>query len=190
MSKHTKKQTPEAAPIRLDLGCGRNKIEGWTGVDLYAPGADIKADLFKFPWTFAKTDSVSELHASHFLEHVPQRLRWPFMEECYRILKPEGTMRIMVPNWKSERAYGDMTHEWPPVSSFFFLYLSKGWREANKLTYGPYAIKANFDFTGGVAGCSPDFASKAQEVQQFAWAHYLESFQDMWVALTKKPMTP
>ena len=186
MSKKTKKKDPALAPLKLDLGCGRNKLEGgWTGVDFYAPDADVKLDLFKSPWPW-KDGTVDEIHASHFLEHVPQALRWPFMEECWRVLKPESTMRVIVPNWKSERAYGDMTHQWPPVASFFFQYLNRSWRESNKLTYGAYALKCNFDFQGGVIGVSPDIAARNQEAQQFAWAHYLESFSDMWVTLTKR----
>lgn len=188
MSKKTKRQTPKEPELRLDLGCGRNKIagDGWKGVDLYAPDVDIKADLFSFPWKFAKDDSVAELHASHFVEHLPQKIRWQFFAECYRIMKVGATMRIIVPSWKASRAYGDMTHEWPPVTDFFFLYLSRGWREANRLTYGPYDIRCNFDFQGGVIGVSPDFASKADEVQRYHWLHSMEAYSDAWFTLTKK----
>lgn len=186
----TKKKLKVIAPapeLKLDLGCGQNKTPGFTGVDLYAPEVDVRLDLFKFPWPW-KDGSVTEIVASHFLEHVPQALRWPFMSECWRILKEEGVMRIVVPNWKSERAYGDMTHEWPPVTTMFFFYLSKAWREANKLTYGAYDIRCNFESTAGPCAVSPAFASRTNEVQVFACTHYLESYGDMWCTLTKKPM--
>jgi hypothetical protein len=199
MSNKSKSKPKLMPTIKLDLGCGQNKQTGYTGVDLYAPGADVKLDLMaskltqggmefiKWPW---KDNSVDELFASHFVEHIPSCLRWPFFEECYRILKPEGTMRIFVPNWKSERAYGDMTHQWPPVTAMFFLYLNKGWREANKLTYGPYDVQANFDHQAGPTGLNGDFGQKAHEVQVFAATHYCESYPDMWVTLTKRPMNP
>ncbi len=174
-------------PLKLDLGCGENCIEGFTGVDLYAPSAKIKADLFKLPWPW-KDGSVDELHASHFIEHIPQNLRWPFFEECYRVLKLDGVMRIIVPNWKSERAYGDMTHQWPPVTAMFFYYLHKGWREQNKLTYGAYDIKTNFDHQAGPTAMNPEFAQRAQDVQMFSASHYTESYGDMWVTITKRPM--
>ena len=172
-------------PLRLDLGCGENKVPGFVGVDLYAPSADIKHDLFKFPYPFAD-NSVDEIHCSHFIEHIPRALRWPFFEECYRILKAGAQMKIVVPSWKSERAYGDMTHEWPPVTTFAFLYLNRGWRESNKLTYGPYALRCDFDYAAGPAGISPTFAQRAQDVQLFACTHYLETYNDMWVVLTKR----
>lgn len=189
--KSTQAPTVTATPVelKLDLGCGRNKQPGFTGVDLYSPDADIKHDLFKFPFPFA-ADSVTEIFCSHFVEHIPFKLRWPFFEECWRILKVDGTMRIFVPNWKSERSYGDMTHEWPPVTAMAFFYLNQAWMTANKLTYGPYALKCNFDHQAGPTGMSGSFATRAHEAQIFAATHYLESYQDMWVTLTKRPMQP
>lgn len=183
--KATQKQPPP--PLRLDLGCGRNKVEGFTGVDLYAPDADEKVDLFKFPWKW-RDNSVDEIHCSHFVEHIPQEIRWKFFEECWRIMKPEAQMKIVVPNWKSERAYGDQTHLFPPVTNFFFFYLNAAWRENNRLTYGPYALKCHFEHQAGPLGLTGDFPSKAHEVQLFACSHYVESFADMWVVLCKKEM--
>lgn len=102
-------------------------------------------------------------------------------------MKPESVMRIFVPSWKSERAYGDMTHLWPPVTAMFFFYLNKAWREANRLTYGPYDIKCNFHHNAGPSGIHPNYAQRAHEVQINACTHQLETYNDMWVTLTKKP---
>ena len=194
MSKPKKSKVIQ--PLKLDLGCGQNKQPGFTGVDLYAPGADVKLDLLdwgikdnnqpelkKWPW---KDNTVDEIFCSHFVEHVPASLRWPFFVECWRILKLEGVMRVFVPSWKSERAYGDMTHQWPPVTTFFFLYLNKGWREANKLTYGPYDIRCNFETQSGPTQIVGPFAERNPEAQSFACNHYLEAYPDMWATLTKK----
>lgn len=179
------KKCKVAQPTRLDLGCGNRKQDGFIGVDLYAPNADIKCDLFKFPWPW-KDNTVDEIYCSHFLEHVPRILRKQFMEECWRVMKLEATMRIIVPNWKSERALGDMTHEPPAVVAMFFFYLNRNWREANLLTYGPYDFKCNFDHQAGAAGIVPAFADKHHEAQMYALTHYLESYQDMWATLTKR----
>jgi len=194
-------------PLKLDLGCGQNKQDGFTGVDLYAPGADVRCDLFQTPFSrfpdkcdgvyvparhssknvvLWNDNTVDEIFCSHFVEHIPNKLRWQFFEECWRIMKLEATMRIFVPSWKSERAYGDMTHEWPAVTAFFFYYLSKDWREANKLTYGPYDLKCNFDSAAGPTQVVGAIAERAHEAQVFACTHYLEAYPDMWVTLTKK----
>jgi hypothetical protein len=180
-------------PLKLDLGCGENCQVGFTGVDLYAPSAKVKLDLLawdlskgkfaQWPW---KDNTVDEIFCSHFVEHIPAHLRWKFFEECWRIMKLGATMRIFAPNWKSERAYGDMTHQWPPFSTMALYYLQRGWREANKLTYGPYDIKCNFDLQAGATAISPAFSDRTPEAQQFAAAHYCESFPDMWAILTKQ----
>ena len=215
MSNKSKRQPKLMPVIKLDLGAGKNPQPGFTSVDLYAPGVDIKCDLFCPPFRRAvvdqtrvrrnefgieepvillkdgilwKDNTVDEIHASHFIEHIPQQIRWPFFVECWRIMKPDATMRIFVPNWKSERAYGDQTHCWPPVVAMFFFYLNKGWREANKLTYGPYDIKCNFDHNAGATAMNPEFSQRSHEVQIFAATHYTESYGDMWVTLTKKPL--
>ncbi len=174
-------------PLKLNLGCGEERMPGFTGVDLHAPGADVRLDLLAFPWPWAD-ESVDEIHCAHFVEHIPQEQRWPFFEECWRILKPDARMTVIVPSWKSERAYGDMTHCWPPVTAMFFCYLDRNWRTANGLTYGPYAIRAHFEFQAGPTALNSPFAEQSPEIQAFACAHYLESYPDMRVRLTRKPL--
>lgn len=58
--------------LKLDLGAGQSPREGFSGVDLYAPNPTFRVDLFKFPFPW-ENESVSELHCSHFLEHLPAR---------------------------------------------------------------------------------------------------------------------
>lgn len=171
--------------LKLDLGCGQNCQVGFEGVDLYAPEVKHRLDLLKFPWPW-KDGTVDEIHCSHFVEHIPHNLRWRFFEECYRIMKLGAIMRVFVPNWKSERAYGDMTHQWPPVSAMAFFYLDRRWREANKLNYGPYAIACNFETQCGPTAINPGFADRPHETQVFACQHYLEAYPDMWATLVKK----
>lgn len=56
--------------IRLDIGCGNNKQEGFAGMD-YRPGpqVDIVHNLEQFPWPLPD-ESVSFAFASHVLEHI------------------------------------------------------------------------------------------------------------------------
>ena len=47
--------------MKLDIGCGKNKKEGFTGIDQYdMPGVDIVSDLTK-KWPI-DNDSVEEVH--------------------------------------------------------------------------------------------------------------------------------
>jgi len=117
--------------LKLDFGCGPHKREGFHGVDQTAfPGVDTVCDLTVTPWPWAD-NSVAEAHASHFIEHLDAWQRVAFCNELYRVLVPNGTCSIVVPHWNSCRAYGDPTHQWPPVSEFWFYYLNKDWRMAN-----------------------------------------------------------
>lgn len=171
--------------LKLDLGCGDAKKEGFKGVDFVkTPAADYVHDLFSFPWPF-KDASVEEVHCSHFFEHVPHMLRGKWMDELHRILIPEGKATIIVPYYTSIRAIQDFTHEWPPVSPNSFLYFNKGWREQNKLTHGHYDLKCNFDFVYGYS-INAAWAGRNDEARAFAINNYVNCIDDLHVTLTKK----
>jgi len=140
---------------------------------------DKVVDLTK-PWIWGD-ESVSEVHCSHFLEHLDQKERVHFFNELYRVLQKDAKATIIVPSWTSERAYGDPTHKWPPVVGFSFLYLNKAWRDAN----APHTdYKCDFGFQGGNSLAHP-WGLKNQEAQIFAQTHYLNVAQDTWVTLTR-----
>jgi SAM-dependent methyltransferase len=127
------KKLKKQKTLKLDLGCGNNKQEGFTGVDFKkTPAVDIVHDLFKFPWPF-KDNSVEETFSSHFFEHVPGSIRGKLMDEVYRILIPGGKAVFITPYWSSMRSVQDFTHQWPPICETSYLYFNKGWREQNKL---------------------------------------------------------
>ncbi len=46
-------------------------------------------------------NSVSAIYASHFLEHLPRRDALAFLGECYRVLRPGGIIRLVVPDLES-----------------------------------------------------------------------------------------
>lgn len=175
----------EAKPLKLDLGCGDNKKEGFTGVDKFKTSStDIVHDLLKFPWPF-KDESVEEIHSSHFFEHIPQADRPKFMEEVHRILIPGGKASFITPYYKSPRATQDFTHQWPPISEETYLYFNKAWREANKLTHGYYSMTCDFDFTYGYA-IDGAWTLKSEEARGFAMRHYWNVISDLWVTLIKR----
>ena len=164
--------------LRLDLGCGREPKEGFVGVDVRSYGRSdiVVCDLRMGPWKW-ENDSVDEVWCSHLVEHLTAPERIHFANELHRVLKPNATAEIITPHWASARAYGDLTHQWPPVSEFWFLYLSRAWREKN----APHACD---DYTCDFAvewGCSMDEATalRNQEFQQFALRYYREAAQDL-----------
>ena len=173
--------------MKLDLGCGPNKREGFTGVDcrqFQKDGADVVDIVFDLrePWGWANS-SVEEIHASHFIEHLEPLERAHVVNEAWRVLQPAGKLTIITPHWSSCRAYGDLTHKWPPVCEFWFNYLDREWRK----TQAPHNdfYSCHFAATWGY-NVHPQFAVKSMEAQQFAMQFYKEACQDMIATLTKK----
>ena len=185
MVKENMKKQKVQETIKLDLGCGNNKQQGFKGVDFVKTEAtDVVHDLFKFPWPF-KDNSVDEVFCSHFFEHVPQLLRGKFMDEAYRIMKPGSKFTIITPYYSSTRAVQDFTHQWPPLCEHSYLYFNKKWRQDNKLTHGHYDIKCDFDFSWGFSA-DPGFVSRSEEVRNFANRHYINAIMDLHTILTKR----
>lgn len=175
--------------LKIDIGCGPNKREGFLGVDrINFPNVDYVCDLGNERMPFGD-DTVDEIHASHFIEHLTAEQRVFLVNEAHRVLRRGGFMTIICPYWASSRAYGDPTHQWPPVSDFWFLYLDKKWRDAN----APHTDKQHWD-----KGFDCDFESswgynlhgdllvRNSEFQQFAATFYKEAIQDIHATITKK----
>lgn len=168
---------------KIDIGCGDNKREGFTGIDKFkTDSTDVVADLFTFPWPF-ESGSVEEVHCSHFFEHVPATLRAGFMQELFRVMKPGAKATFITPC--GDRALQDATHEWPPIVPGSYLYFNAEWRKQNKLQHGAYDIAADFDYSYGY-GLVPAVAARNADYQAFAIAHYNNAATDLHVTLTKK----
>jgi hypothetical protein len=174
---------------KLDIGCGKNKKEGFTGVDQYnLPGVDVIFDVRsgKWPW---EDGSIEEVHCSHFIEHLTAQERIDFMNELFRVMKKDAKCTLIAPHCSSNRAYGDPTHQWPPIGEMFFYYLSQDWRDSQaphtdkKVNKNGY--ECDFVCTWGYS-MHPLLHTRNQEFQQFAIQMYKEAVQDIHATLTKK----
>lgn len=210
-----KTEIVERPILKLDLGCGKNKAAGFLGIDRRKfEGVDGATDLTKKRWLFNRKEfdglelaknsidldtwelpdsSVTEVHCSHFLEHLnhnatsPQRVL--FMNELYRVLIPGGKATIITPHWASNRAYGDFTHADKPVSEMFYYYVSKTWREQNApdndIEWNPDGYSCDFDATWGYA-LHPSIVSRNQEYQSHALQFWKEAAQDLHATLVAR----
>jgi predicted SAM-dependent methyltransferase len=128
------------------------------------------------------------LFSSHFVEHIPHDIPDEtndglvlFMEECYRILKHEGTIRILHPHAMSARAFQDPYHRrFIPEATWW--YFNREWREAQGLDH--YPIACDFKVDNAVGHFMGEWGSRAQQSQQFASAHYINVFGDLDVYLS------
>jgi ubiquinone/menaquinone biosynthesis C-methylase UbiE len=141
--------------LKLNLGAGRRRLEGFLSVDSIAyPETDVVCDLLdRWPWD---DGSVELIGMAHLLEHFTGRQRVFILNEMYRVLQPGGKVNIITPHWQSIHAYGDFTHQWPPVTIALYLYTLKSWRMANA---------EHLDISVNRTGYDCDFTSEYQETK-------------------------
>ncbi len=91
--------------MKLNLGCGSTKRDGWVNVDrLASVHPDIVCDITKAPWPWPD-HSCERIDADNLLEHLGwgpggEDLLMIFMNEAYRVLKPEGVLWFRVPSFE------------------------------------------------------------------------------------------
>lgn len=165
--------------MKLDLACGQNKQQGFKGVDIApGPGVDFVVDLEKFPWKEFEDGSVEEIYCSHYVEHVPDLMK--FMNEVWRICEDNAKVVFVAPYYTSIRAWQDPTHK-RAISEATWPYFNEDWRKANKLDH--YPIKSNFEIKNMVVFFNPPWDKKTEEARIFAQQHYWNVISDMIIEL-------
>jgi len=173
--------------LKLDLGCGKNVIKSqdefpFVGVDCISfEGVSVVHDLRNTPWPW-NDGEVDEVFSSHFVEHLTGTERIAFFNELYRVLKVGGKALIITPDWSNACAYGDPTHQWPPMSSWYALYLNKAWRDVNAPHVG---YTCDFDWMHGVSW-EEWLMTRSDESKPFALQHYINTVRDIHVTLSKR----
>lgn len=82
--------------MKLHLGSGDVRLDGWLNVDLEAPCADLHLDLRK-PLPFGD-ESVEYIFNEHFIEHIDRKDALSLLKECCRVLNQNGVLRLSTPN--------------------------------------------------------------------------------------------
>lgn len=81
--------------IRLNLGSGYYKMEGWENLDAVY-GHILPGALRRY-----STGSVAEIFSEHFIEHLKWRDALEVMRECRRVLHPDGVLRLSCPDLRA-----------------------------------------------------------------------------------------
>ena len=182
----------KADPVKLNLGAGKVRMDGYLSVDsIPFEGLDVVCDLREtWPW---EEGSVGEIHMSHALEHFTGDERVHIFNEAYRVLIPGGKFTIITPHWASQRAYGDFTHKWPPVSEFLYYYTVREWRLANAphndIEFNPKGYNCDFTFGGGYS-LHPETNGWNDERKQYAQKWYKEACTDTVMTITSNKKAP
>ena len=101
--------------MRLNLGCGQDKREGWTNVDKMAAAApDEVVDLEVLPWPWAES-SIEEVAMKDVLEHLgaDTDIYLGIIKELYRVCQHDASIQIIVPHPRHDTFLGDPTHVRP-----------------------------------------------------------------------------
>ena len=130
--------------IKLNLGCGMNVYDGWINYDnsptvwlqrLYLIGPFFRLIKPKFPKKVyygnitsripLSSNSVDLIYSSHMLEHLSLEDFKLALHEIYRLLKPGGVFRAVIPDLEySIKVYMAKTH--PKANSEFLKNTSIG----------------------------------------------------------------
>lgn len=81
----------------LNIGCGSTFHPEWTNVDIESSSPEVKTyDIRKgLPYADASFDAC---YSSHVLEHLTHQEANRLLAESRRVLKPQGIVRIVVPD--------------------------------------------------------------------------------------------
>lgn len=86
-----------ARPHYLNIGSGQLVAKGMTNIDFFGtPGIEFGADL-RFPLKISG-EIANGIFSEHTLEHLTYTEAAHLLAECRRILKPDGIIRIVVPD--------------------------------------------------------------------------------------------
>jgi len=105
-------KTKNNQKIKLDIGCGKNKKEGFIGVDINPDNdADVVASALNLPF---EDESINEIYSSHLVEHFSPEEAKKFFDEIYRVLKKGGKAFLKIDkDWtKRKLLKKDPTHKY------------------------------------------------------------------------------
>lgn len=100
--------------MKINLGCGKNYIPGFVHVDLDEhPHIDHRSNVKDL--SFFKNNTADLIYSSHTLEYFDRNEINSVLAEWYRVLKPNGILRIAVPDFeaivKVYEKYNDLDHQ-------------------------------------------------------------------------------
>lgn len=83
--------------IRLNLGCGRFKLQGFRNIDQFENvNPDLVCDALKLPYS---DGTVDEIYCGHMLEHLDREDGLKALMYWKALLKPGGKITVTVPDF-------------------------------------------------------------------------------------------
>lgn len=139
--------------MKIDLGCGRRKREGYFGIDCQQlDGVDLVCDCNGI--IPLQDNCADEIIAFDFLEHINNDKRIHIMSEIWRLLKPNGMFVSQTPSTDGRGAFQDPTHYSFWNENSFLYYTDDRYRHL-------YSIKPKFDIV--------NITTSAMSQDQICW---------------------
>lgn len=134
--------------MKLNLGSGLKRIEGYTNVDgdiLCKP--DYCFDITAEKWPF-EDNSVTDVICHHIMEHLPNPGLFHFIKELYRVCEDGAIIDIEVPHHRHDEFFGDPTHVRPYTVDTFRLFSKKynHWHIEHFGSSTGFGLKCDVDF--------------------------------------------
>jgi predicted SAM-dependent methyltransferase len=109
---------PKVFSPYLHVGCGNRRIQGFINTDVFSNNqADYGLDLrFELPFP---DSSFQGIYTHHVVEHITYEDARLFFQEAFRLLQPQGVLRIVVPDaGKFIQAYNQNPESFSELVSF------------------------------------------------------------------------
>lgn len=81
----------------LNIGCGSRFNRSWTNVDMHPYDKDVQPCNILHGLPF-NNECFDVVYHSHVLEHIRKSDVDKFLAECFRVLKPNGVLRVVIPD--------------------------------------------------------------------------------------------
>lgn len=134
-------------PLRINLGCGNKRLEGYLGVDRFpCEAAGVLCDVTQ-PLPFCD-NSVDEFYLDNLIEHVPDIPA--LMAEIVRTARNSAKITIITPHFTSLSSWKDPTHL-HHLSYFSFDHFEK-MSVRHYVGSGLKVVQRNLSFGGGLLG--------------------------------------
>lgn len=133
--------------MKLNLGCGNKRKEGFLGVDKFeCEAVDKYADIDQLlPF---ETNTVEEVWMDNIIEHVKDISA--LMSELHRICKPDAKITVLTPHFTSLSSWIDPTHL-HHLSFFSMDHFEKN--AVSHYTGGGFKVETRkLSFSGGLMG--------------------------------------
>lgn len=177
----------------LDVGCGTFPYQAMeneevTSVDFREEvNPTIVHNLFNLPYPF-EDDSFDVIYASHIMEHMKDNIS--FMEELYRISKPNAKVIIRVPYFSGRSAWCDPTHL-RAYSYYQFYYYSSESRDhygncefkVKKVELRYTRFPHGFVVTKILSPIINYFANLNIKICEKTWCYWVGGFSEVYVEL-------